>query len=74
MMKGGKSTFLGFSIKGDVIAKSESIYLSDNVLCVLKVNKKQDISLPFEVKLDPIIAGKKGMKLKSFTKPFVLTK
>ena len=71
VMKGGKSTFLGFSIKGDVIAKSDSRYLSDNVLCVLKVKKKQDLVLPLDVSLNPIIAGKKGVKLKAVTKPFV---
>ena len=71
MMKGGKSTFLGFSIKGDVISKSESRFLSDNVLCVLKAKKKQDLILPLKVGLDPIIAGKKGVKLQVVTKPFV---
>ena len=33
MMKGGKSTFLGFSIKGAVISESESVFLSENILC-----------------------------------------
>ena len=71
MMKGGKSTFLGFSIKGDVIPQSKSRYLSDNILCILQAKKKQDFSLPLEVGLDPIIAGKKGVKLNSLTEPFV---
>ena len=71
MMQGGKSTFLGFSIKGDVIEKSNSIYLSENILCILKVDKKQDITLPLEISLDPIIAGRKGIKLQAFTKPFI---
>ena len=74
MMRGGKSTFLGFSIKGDVISKSESTFLSDNILCILKVKKTQEIIYPIEMSLDPIIAGKKGIKLKSFTRPFVLGK
>ena len=71
MMKGGKSTFLGFSIKGDVISESDSRYLSDNVLCVLKAKKKKDLVFPLDVSLNPIIAGKKGVKLKAVTKPFV---
>ena len=61
------STFLGFSIKGDVIPQSKSRYLSDNILCILQAKKKQDFSLPLEVGLDPIIAGKKGVKLNSLT-------
>jgi len=71
MMKGGKSTFLGFSIKGDVISESDSRYLSDNILCVLKAKKKKDLVFPLDVSLNPIIAGKKGVKLKAVTKPFV---
>ncbi len=71
MMKGGKSTFLGFSIKGDVIPQSKSRYLSDNVLCILQTKKKQDFTLPFKVGLEPIIAGKKGVKLNSETEPFI---
>ena len=74
MMKGGKSTFLGFSIKGAVISESESLFLSDNILCILKAKKKQDIKFPVEVSLDPIIAGKKGVKINSVTKPFIWDK
>ena len=74
MMKGGKSTFLGFSIKGAVISESESLFLSENILCVLKAKKKQDIKFPLEVSLDPIIAGKKGVKINSVTKPFIWDK
>ena len=74
MMKGGKSTFLGFSIKGAVISESESLYLSENILCILKAKKKQDIPFPLEVSLDPIIAGKKGVKINSVTKSFIWEK
>ena len=36
--------------------------------------KKQDIKFPLEVSLDPIIAGKKGVKINSVTKPFIWDK
>ena len=71
MMKGGKSTFLGFSIKGDVIQQSKSRFLSDNILCILQAKKKQEITLPCEISLNPIIAGKKGVKLNSDTESFI---
>ena len=74
MMKGGKSTFLGFSIKGDVVSESNSRFLNDNILCILKVAKNEDFKLPIEVSLDPIIAGKKGVKLKAVTKSFLFNK
>ena len=74
MMCGGKSTFLGFSIKGDMIPKSESAFLSDNILCHLTVNPSDKIILPMEISLNPIIAGRKGVKLPSQTSPFVWEK
>ena len=71
MMQGGKSTFLGFSMKGDVVPESSSSYINENILCHLTVNVKNDITLPMEVTMDPIIAGKRGTKIKSFTKSFL---
>lgn len=71
MMSGSKTTFLGFSIKGDVISKSRTAFLHDNILCHLTVETKGDITLPLKVTLDPIIAGKKGVKLEAQTVPFV---
>ena len=74
MMNGGKSTFLGFSIKGDMIPKSKSAFLSDNILCHLTVKPSDEIILPMEISLNPIIAGRKGVKLPSQTSPFVWEK
>jgi len=74
MMSGGKSTFLGFSIKGEMLPASESAYLKDNILCHLNVNVVGELELPMEVSLDPILAGKRGIKLEAQTKPFIWEK
>ena len=74
IFKGISLVWLGFSIKGAVISESESLFLSENILCILKAKKKQDIKFPLEVSLDPIIAGKKGVKINSVTKPFIWDK
>ena len=74
MMSGGKNTFLGFSIKGDLIPVSKTSYLSDNIICHIKAKSNTKLTFPMEVSLNPIIAGQRGVKLESNTRSYIWEK